>query len=208
MTVHIDQGMWWRYPNEEFECFNREVPHAEQKFSVYMLENFYFILNDRFLHKFFPDLWGERTTHEQEYTTDLCLTVPSILVMIDKHEQAIDFIKVVRKFSKQKDLEMHAKLDLMRASIYIHKNSPKEAQEVLKLLERAKKGFRQFGTPVLDDEQDTSMIQNKKEGHLEGLAESYFTEAQLYIRLYKNLLIHEAQKQEMKRRDLLEQRTL
>lgn len=117
--------------------------------------------------------------------------------MIDKHEQAIELIKIVRKFSKNKELLMHAKLELMKASILIHKNSRNKAHDVLRYIDRAKEGFKKFGTPSPTDGDD-SLIQNKKVGHLEGLAESYFTEAQLYIRLYKNLLIHEAERQQLK----------
>jgi hypothetical protein len=46
VTAHLDSGMWWRYPNDG-PFFNKEIDLAEQRFQLYHLGNFKYILHEK-----------------------------------------------------------------------------------------------------------------------------------------------------------------
>lgn len=97
VSAHLDCGMWWRYPNEE-EDFDQVIELAEQRFASFYLTNFKFLLDDEMLTQNFPSIWSGTYSHESEYITDLCLTVPSILVQLGRFDEAIELIKQCRLF--------------------------------------------------------------------------------------------------------------
>lgn len=122
VTAHLDCGMWWRYPNEE-ESFDEEIESADQRFSLFYLTNFKYLLDEELLLRNFPDIWSENLSHQSEYIFDLCLTVPSILVQMSRYQEAVEIIKHCRQFSSHKTILLHGYLDLMLASIYVYNNS-------------------------------------------------------------------------------------
>jgi hypothetical protein len=71
---------------------------AEQRFASFYLTNFKFLLDDEMLTQNFPSIWSGTYSHESEYITDLCLTVPSILVQLGRFDEAIELIKQCRLF--------------------------------------------------------------------------------------------------------------
>jgi hypothetical protein len=81
------------------------------------------MLNFDLLSDCFPALWSDTLTNEQEYIFDMCLTVPSILVQLNRLDEAIELIKQCKQFGGQdKPLLLHGYLDLMLASIYTNYN--------------------------------------------------------------------------------------
>ena len=85
--------MWWRYPNEE-ESFNDEIQNPKERVSLYFLNDFQHLLNEKLLKNNFNNIWDvDKTSHEQEYIFDLCLTVPSILIELMRYDEAEELIE-------------------------------------------------------------------------------------------------------------------
>lgn len=72
----------------------------------------------------FEFIWDlEKTSHEQEYIFDLCLTVPSILIELLRYDEAEEMIVHCKKFNGGKSILLHARLELMQASIFVFKGN-------------------------------------------------------------------------------------
>ena len=64
VTAHLNCGMWWRYPNEE-ESFNEEIGKPKERVSLYFLNDFQHLLNEKLLTSHFETIWDvEKTSHE------------------------------------------------------------------------------------------------------------------------------------------------
>ena len=123
VTAHLDCGMWWRYPNEE-ECFNEIIGKPKERVSSYFMTDFQNFLDEEMLLNHFESIWDlEKTSHEQEYIFDLCLTVPSILIELLRYDEAEEMIVHCKKFNGGKRILLHARLELMQASIFVFKGN-------------------------------------------------------------------------------------
>jgi hypothetical protein len=97
VTAHLDIGMWWRYTDEEYHLTISD--HAEERFSSYYLTNFKSLLNQEVLESNFTNIWSiDKLSQESEFIFDLCLCVPSILAELNRFQEALEVIKVCRKF--------------------------------------------------------------------------------------------------------------
>ena len=119
VTAHLDCGMWWRPTEELFQGL--AMDHPELRFTQYHLTNFRHLLNFDLLGHIFPDLWSDKITPEQEHIFDLCVTVPSILVILNRFDEAVELIVQCRNLGgiRDKPLLIHGYLDLMLSSIYV-----------------------------------------------------------------------------------------
>ena len=110
--------MWWRYPNEE-ECFNEIIGKPKERVSSYFMTDFQNFLDEEMLLNHFESIWDL----EKEYIFDLCLTVPSILIELLRYDEAEEMIVHCKKFNGGKRILLHARLELMQASIFVFKGN-------------------------------------------------------------------------------------
>lgn len=73
----------------------------------------------------------------------MCLTVPSILVQLNRYEEAVELINNCRGMIKRSSekLLLSGYLDLMLASIYVYNNSKVKYGDVESLILKAKETF-------------------------------------------------------------------
>jgi hypothetical protein len=82
------------------------------------------LLEEDFLLENFPEIWNvEKVSQESEYIFDLCQTLPSILIELNRFDEAEEIISHCQKFNNGKGLLLHGILDLMSASITVYKES-------------------------------------------------------------------------------------
>ena len=96
----------------------------------------------------------------------MCLTVPSILIELMRYDEAEELIEQCMKFNSGKRMLLHARLELMHASILVFKCSSQRQKQrdpkISELLKNARDTFEHFEQP-------------------EGAAETYYVEALFLI---------------------------
>lgn len=117
VSAHIGVGMWSDGKQAP------EITLAVERFNEYLLTNVQAMLQSDWLDENIAEIYSEdKNTVAREALLDIFVTVPSILIELDRPREAEEFIKDVSKLltKSPKELLVMGTLNLMLASMSIN----------------------------------------------------------------------------------------
>jgi len=121
VNAHLDSGMWYRYKEDDFPD---TISAPENRFMQNEL-NYKTLLDSILLNENFPNICDpDSDTYclESDFIIDMCCTVPSILIELNKFDEAKKLMEQCRRIRPGEKITLHAMIELMCVSLKLYED--------------------------------------------------------------------------------------